>query len=850
MNDSVSNRRFCDQCGATLGPSAKFCPQCGTRIESVAAIGCPAIVMPPMQGNLKHIEVALHDLSAEGTEGESQIGIGYRVDFDMPSDAEINGVSFSALVLDAQGQPMDVNFGPVMKREPDAKSSETDSFWGVPGYSIKSAPAGARVVSTVTGYRYDSQTLGSLPVPGKGAQVQRIEAVAGKNLSLLGGSMAWEPNDDEDEPQTLLHLRCAFQNVSAAALAQVTLEARWRNKRGEEFDECLDTFNGVLPGAFVHSLRHFDLDETPSGKISLELRSAVPVAFGSAQALGLELTMAEPEIDESDDDDDEASIGASRSDDIVIRFPLTKGDGNSLPAMDALTDEERMDIRTCLALSIDWNPECMDDDNDAQIVALEIIYDGISPFNEGGDSSGYRFDPAGEEFLSGNPAPIVRFKLDQAVEVEQFINAIRSTSFRVLTAAMDEDPFFADDMNGYTHVLTEEEAGDWIERLKVRDAYSGKTFDFPEGMPTEGFLLEATEFALPFSLDSDSEIEGEEYDEGDDDHGEEESGVSINVAAEAETGRCLWFYAWKSLEGCRIAGWMAATDFKRNLAFRGEFIAKFDGTNAVELFVHGGDKDEESWETHDYVDVISGKTLSYQDEPSDAEWAQDEVSDVLSDWLVGGTWEEGQENYVNRVEDDKRGQMQTVGRGLVFEQGDQECFSTLKRLVQGAMLARISPTATPTLASTTFDHPAPPPPTPVRNDASRVDSFLAAAGGMGWSKEFFFAPAIPEKKLANAIASMAPGIAANAVKLLVDTTVFGGAKEGLLLTPDALHAKDIGSSPKRLSLDAIRSVDLKIGAFDSSLVINGVTFVSLSAMDKNCARQFAEMLNTHLATKG
>ncbi len=47
------------------------------------------------------------------------------------------------------------------------------------------------------------------------------------------------------------------------------------------------------------------------------------------------------------------------SDDITVRFPLTKGEGE-IPDISQFSKNEPRDLRTCLSLSICWEPEQMD----------------------------------------------------------------------------------------------------------------------------------------------------------------------------------------------------------------------------------------------------------------------------------------------------------------------------------------------------------------------------------------------------------------------------------------------------------------------------------------------------------
>ena len=55
--------------------------------------------------------------------------------------------------------------------------------------------------------------------------------------------------------------------------------------------------------------------------------------------------------------------------------------------------------------------------------------------------------------------------------------------------------------------------------------------------------------------------------------------------------------------------------------------------------------------------------------------------------------------------------------------------------------------------------------------------------------KIYVVPEIPEKKLNNAVAAMSNGVDPNYVLAVVDTTVFGSAKDGILLLGDKMFFK-------------------------------------------------------------
>jgi hypothetical protein len=184
----------------------------------------------------------------------------------------------------------------------------------------------------------------------------------------------------------------------------------------------------------------------------------------------------------------------TKSDDITIRFPLNKSEG-SPPLKSDFSEVELADLRSCLALSICWEPQQIVKEGAARICGAEILYDGITRFN--GEEFGYWFEEGADE-LCGYPAPIIRFKLDRKVDPSDFARALFGTSFRLLTSSMHEcgaAPFFAEDHNGYTSALTHLQRDRWVEYLGAGGVLCGKAFVFPGGMSEGGHLLPAIEFS-------------------------------------------------------------------------------------------------------------------------------------------------------------------------------------------------------------------------------------------------------------------------------------------------------------------------------------------------------------------
>jgi hypothetical protein len=84
---------------------------------------------------------------------------------------------------------------------------------------------------------------------------------------------------------------------------------------------------------------------------------------------------------------------------------------------------------------------------------------------------------------------------------------------------------------------------------------------------------------------------------------------------------------------------------------------------------------------------------------------------------------------------------------------------------------------------------------------------------------------IPEKKILNAVREYADGVSAEDVFFLLDTTVFGSAKEGLLLTDTALYMKCIAEKASGMAYDNLDYCEIESAKngkdTESVLIIHG-----------------------------
>lgn len=105
----------------------------------------------------------------------------------------------------------------------------------------------------------------------------------------------------------------------------------------------------------------------------------------------------------------------------------------------------------------------------------------------------------------------------------------------------------------------------------------------------------------------------------------------------------------------------------------------------------------------------------------------------------------------------------------------------------------------------------------------------------------YFNPDIPPQKLAKAIQTYAPAVPEEDVLILIDDTVTGNGKKGMLLTPVSIHAKSQMEDPKVMALEDIQSAVIKKGLL-GALLINGKKFFEINMPEKKAMQKFALML--------
>lgn len=97
---------------------------------------------------------------------------------------------------------------------------------------------------------------------------------------------------------------------------------------------------------------------------------------------------------------------------------------------------------------------------------------------------------------------------------------------------------------------------------------------------------------------------------------------------------------------------------------------------------------------------------------------------------------------------------------------------------------------------------------------------------------------IPQKKIANVLESYAKNINRDDIMILVDDTVFGGAKDGLILAKQGLFCHTSFEKPRFIEINKIN----KIASEGRDIYINGEKFGRLDILDKKSIPQLCALL--------
>ncbi len=179
---------------------------------------------------------------------------------------------------------------------------------------------------------------------------------------------------------------------------------------------------------------------------------------------------------------------------ITINHCMTKsGDGGPIPSRSELSEIEINDTRNFITFHLDWDISASEEVEalGTRIIRVEFIFDGLTgnlEIQDGLDA----------DCIKGYPAPTIRYTLDKKVDPEEFKRCVWQSSVRYQPESRiqsDEEPYYAEDHNGYTKLVDYEQVSSEYMNSGV---LISKVFEFPDGVePYEGHDFPALGFAMP-----------------------------------------------------------------------------------------------------------------------------------------------------------------------------------------------------------------------------------------------------------------------------------------------------------------------------------------------------------------
>lgn len=113
-------------------------------------------------------------------------------------------------------------------------------------------------------------------------------------------------------------------------------------------------------------------------------------------------------------------------------------------------------------------------------------------------------------------------------------------------------------------------------------------------------------------------------------------------------------------------------------------------------------------------------------------------------------------------------------------------------------------------------------------------------------RNVYLAPNIPASKLAGALSYLPSEVQAEDILILVDDTVFGSAKLGLVVTAEQLFYKAQMESVREWQLRNIGRLDMEEGWFNRSLRVNGLQKLELIQIENHTLAVLLKLLQQHI----
>lgn len=125
-------------------------------------------------------------------------------------------------------------------------------------------------------------------------------------------------------------------------------------------------------------------------------------------------------------------------------------------------------------------------------------------------------------------------------------------------------------------------------------------------------------------------------------------------------------------------------------------------------------------------------------------------------------------------------------------------------------------------------------------------SILESIGDIGKAEKIYIKPRIPRDKARNAILSYAEDLNYDDIVVLIDDTVFGNSKNGLIVTEEAIIGKESFTDPFYFSLSKKPDVFAKKGFTSVTLYINDQKVISFTQPSFNDLISIFKKIDRHI----
>lgn len=477
--------KFCTECGVPLSDSSKFCASCGAKIAQDKTIDS----MPPPEFkktalDTEKFKIEVSSVNVEGPDNENNYSITIKYIVENNTDIEFDCVQTHVVLINSEGLLIDERSSTEDEVEKGGSLDLDTYFWNIPTGLLGNDPTKISVMIEVIGCYGSKYHLGTLSIPAIANQPAALPTFnLDERVRGLTGSI-WKSLPDSDKDVTV-NAKISLQNLTDSYITQVNFNAKVLDSEGDELvelsgSEDLKPASLLVLGGYGYAKEK----RLKSATIKCSVSYAEPVARSFVTHTGSQVVAiqvddgSEEDIIEDNESDAFASLAAAlgsrpkaksssrdfEESEIVVRFALTKGEGR-WPSRDELSDEEIKNPSSFCYFNLS-----VEGDNTPEILSCEVIYDGVT-YSEALEQ-GLRID---EDSLEGYPTPIIKFYLSDPVDPKDFVKMVWMSTVSLKPKSREksgEDPFYCEDMNGYTEFITD----DQVEEIKQQLALDGLCF--------------------------------------------------------------------------------------------------------------------------------------------------------------------------------------------------------------------------------------------------------------------------------------------------------------------------------------------------------------------------------------